>query len=333
MGLLVDGVWRDRWYETDKSGGRFERPQTRFRDWVTADGTGAPAGRKAYPAAAGRYHLYVSLACPWAHRTLIARALKRLEGAVSVSVVDPFMGADGWQFTEAPGAVPDTVNGACYLREIYLMADPHYTGRVTVPVLWDRETGTVVNNESAEILRMFNGAFDGVGGDAGNAALDLYPADLRDAIDAVNARVYETVNNGVYRCGFATTQAAYDEAVGPLFDTLDWLERRLSDRRYLLGDRITEADWRLFTTLVRFDPVYVGHFKCNLRRLVDYPNLWAYTRELYQWPGVAATVNFDHIRRHYYTSHESINPHRIVPRGPAIDFAAPHDRGRLAAAV
>jgi glutathionyl-hydroquinone reductase len=331
MGLLVKGVWHDQWYDTRKTGGRFERTTTTFRDWITPDGTHPPAGKRAFKAEAGRYHLYVSLACPWAHRTLIVRALKQLESAISVSVVDYFMGDGGWQFSEAPGAIPDTVNHAQYLREIYLKADPSYSGRVTVPVLWDKQTGTIVNNESSEIIRIFNTAFDQLGGGVGNPDLDLYPADLRDEIDAVNARIYDTLNNGVYKCGFATTQDAYDEAIGPLFATLDWLEERLAGRRYLLGDRLTEADWRLFTTLVRFDPVYVGHFKCNIRRLVDYPNLWAYTRELYQLPGVAGTVNLAHIKGHYYESHVTINPHRIVPRGPAIDYTAPHDRGRLPA--
>ena len=331
MGLLVEGIWRDQWYDTRKTGGRFERTTTSFRDWITADGTGAPDGKLAYKAEAGRYHLYVSLACPWAHRTLITRALKRLEDAISISVVDYFMGADGWQFSEEPGAIPDSVNHARYLRDIYLKADPAFTGRVTVPVLWDKQTGTIVNNESSEILRIFNTAYDHLGGGIGNPGLDLYPAELRAEIDGLNERIYDTVNNGVYKCGFATTQAAYDEAIGPLFDSLDWLEERLSRQRYLAGDRITEADWRLFTTLVRFDPVYVGHFKCNVRRLVDYPNLWAYTRELYQVPGVAGTVNFDHIKGHYYTSHTTINPHRVVPKGPAIDYTAPHDRGRLPA--
>ena len=331
MGLLIDGQWHDRWYDTKKSGGRFERTTTAFRDWITPDGTGAPNGKSAFKAEPGRYHLYVSLACPWAHRTLIVRALKRLETAIKVSVVDPFMGADGWWFSDAPGAMPDDVNGARYLHQIYTKAVPTYSGRVTVPVLWDRKAETIVNNESAEIIRIFNTAFDQLGDGIGNPDIDLYPVDLRDEIDAVNARVYETINNGVYRCGFATTQDAYDEAIGPLFETLDWLEDRLSDQRYLVGDRITEADWRLFTTLVRFDPVYVGHFKCNVRRLVDYHNLWAYTRELYQVPGVAGTVNFEHIKTHYYTSHETINPHRIVPTGPLIDITAPHDRDRLPA--
>lgn len=333
MGLLVNGVWQDKWYDTGKTGGRFERTTTTFRDWITPDGAAAD-GKRAYPAEAGRYHLYVSLACPWAHRTLIVRSLKRLEDAISLSVVDWYMGENGWRFRDdVPGAIPDSVNHARFLRDIYVKADPDYTGRVTVPVLWDKQTGTIVNNESAEIIRIFNTAFDDLGDGIGNPLIDIYPEALRAEIDAVNARVYDTVNNGVYRCGFATSQDAYDEAIGPLFETLDWLEARLSRQRYLVGDRITEADWRLFTTLVRFDPVYVGHFKCNIRRLVDYPHLWAYTRELYQVDGVAETVNLQHIKGHYYQSHTTINPHRVVPRGPAIDYTAPHDRGRLPAAA
>ena len=331
MGLLVDGQWRDKWYDTEEHGGRFVRQATKFHDWITPDGTGAPDGKRAFPAEAGRYHLYVSLACPWAHRTLILRTLKRLEDAVSLSIVDPFMGEDGWWFSDAPGAIPDFVNDSTFLRDVYLKADQSFTGRVTVPVLWDRVTGTIVNNESADIIRIFNTAFDGTGDGIGNPDADFYPADLRDEIEAVNDRVYETLNNGVYKCGFATTQDAYEEAFAPLFDTMDWLEERLSRQRYVAGGRITEADWRLFTTLVRFDPVYFGHFKCNLRRLADYPNLWNYTCELYQVPGVAETVSLDHVKQHYYGSHESVNPHRIVPVGPAIDYGQPHDRDRLPA--
>ncbi len=319
MGLLIDGVWHDQWYDTAKSGGRFVRQQSRFRNTVTADGSSG------FPAAAGRYHLYVSLACPWAHRTLIFRALKGLEAMIGVSVVDPFMGNQGWSF----GGAPDTVNGAQYLHQVYTKADPQYSGRVTVPVLWDMHQGTIVNNESAEIIRMFNSAFDGVGARVG---LDFYPEVLRPEIDRINAFVYDNVNNGVYRCGFATTQEAYEEAFAALFSALDELEARLSRQRYLVGDRLTEADWRLFTTLVRFDPVYVGHFKCNLRRLMDYPHLWNYLLELYQVSGVAETVNLTHIKRHYYESHTSINPTRVVPKGPAIDYTAPHNRERLVAA-
>jgi putative glutathione S-transferase len=319
MGLLIDGVWRDQWYDTSATGGRFVRQASRFRGQVSAD----PAAE--FPAERGRYHLYVSLACPWAHRTLIVRTLKRLEDVISVSVVDPFMGDQGWFFSDAPGAVPDAVNHATYLHEVYTRADPTYTGRVTVPVLWDIRRATIVNNESAEIIRMFNRAFDGVSGV--DASRDYYPEALRAAIDETNAFVYDRVNNGVYKCGFATTQDAYDEAFDQLFGALDALESRLATQRYLAGDAVTEADWRLFTTLVRFDAVYVGHFKCNRQRLVDFPNLWAYARELYQVPGVAETVNLAHIKQHYYRSHPTINPTRIVPRGPAIDFAAPHGRG------
>jgi putative glutathione S-transferase len=325
MGLLVEGVWRDQGYDTAASGGRFVRKDSAFRNWVTPDGAPGPTGRGGFRAEPGRYHLYVSLACPWAHRTLIVRALKGLEGAVGVSVVHWLMRENGWTFAEGPGTVPDTVNGAAYLHQVYTAADPHYTGRVTVPVLWDKRSGTVVSNESSEIIRMLGGAFDGVGAAPG----DFYPEPLRPEIDAVNARVYDTVNNGVYKAGFATSQAAYEEAVGPLFETLEWLDTRLADRRFLLGDALTEADVRLFTTLVRFDPVYVGHFKCNLRRLVDLPNLWAYTRDLYALPGVAGTVDFEHIKRHYHESHRNLNPTGIVPAGPALDFAAPHGRERL----
>jgi putative glutathione S-transferase len=323
MGLLIEGTWHDRWYDTKKSDGKFIREATQFRRQVTADGS---SGFAAEP---GRYHLYVSLACPWAHRTLIFRKLKRLEQVISLSIVDPRMGSEGWVFSDAPGAIPDSVNGASRLYEVYLAARPDYSGRVTVPVLWDRQRGTIVNNESSEIIRIFNSAFD----DLGDASEDFYPEELREQIDSINELVYQKVNNGVYRAGFATTQEAYEEAVEGLFETLDLLEQRLSQQRYLVGDRVTEADWRLFTTLVRFDPVYHGHFKCNLRRLRDYPNLWDYTRELYQWPGVAETVNLDHIKTHYYWSHTSINPHRIVPRGPEIDYTLPHGRDRLPAAA
>jgi putative glutathione S-transferase len=318
MGLLVEGKWVDRWYDTKSKNGRFERKPSSFRNQieeVSADDE-------------HRYHLYVSLACPWAHRTLIVRALKGLEDAVSVSVVDPLMLAEGWVFGDAPGASADLINGFSHMHQVYTAADPRYTGRVTVPVLWDKQNATIVNNESSEIIRMFNRAFANVAKPGGAfAETDFYPEALRDEIDAINDRIYNTVNNGVYRAGFATTQQAYEEAVHELFASLDWLEARLADHRYLLGDRLTEADWRLFTTLVRFDAVYYGHFKCNLRRLSDYANLWGYTRELYQIDGVAETVNFDHIKRHYYYSHETINPTRVVPAGPLLDFDAPHDRG------
>jgi putative glutathione S-transferase len=328
MGLLVDGKWQDRWYDTGESGGRFVRGDARFRSWVKPDGAPGPSGEGGFKAEPGRYHLYVSLACPWAHRTLIFRRLKGLEGMIGVSVVHWHMGEQGWSFEEAPGATGDRLHGSRYLHEVYTRAMPGYTGRVTVPVLWDKRRGTIVNNESSEIIRMLNSAFEGVGAEPG----DYHPAALRAEIDRVNERVYATVNNGVYRAGFATTQEAYDEAVTELFASLDWLEERLSRRRYLAGERVTEADWRLFTTLIRFDPVYHGHFKCNLRRLVDYPNLWAYARELYQWPGVAGTVNLEHVKRHYYGSHKSVNPTGIVPKGPLLDLDAPHGRERLRAA-
>jgi len=321
MGKLIDGTWHDVWYNTKKTGGKFVRDDARFRNWITPDGTDAPNG-KAFPAEAGRYHLYVSYACPWAHRTLIFRTLKGLEDAIDLSVVNPFMGSHGWTFDDGEGVIPDPVHGADYLHQIYTAASPEFTGRVTVPVLWDKKTGTIVSNESSEIIRMFNTAFDDLGATPG----DFYPEPLREEIDAVNDRVYHTLNNGVYKCGFATTQEAYEDAFSELFDTLDWLEDRLSKQRYVAGDQITEADWRLFTTLLRFDAVYFGHFKANLRRIVDYPNLWAYTRELYQVPGVKDTVNMHHIKHHYYSSHETINPTRIVPVGPAIDFDAPHGR-------
>jgi glutathionyl-hydroquinone reductase len=323
MGQLVDGVWQDTWYDTKKSGGRFVRSTQKFRNWVTPDGAPGPSGEGGFKAESGRYHLYVSYACPWAHRTLVFRALKGLEPHIGVSVVHPDMLSDGWSFdTSFDGATGDTLFGFDYLREVYLKAEPGMSGRVTVPVLWDRMRETIVSNESAEIIRMFNSAFDGITGNTN----DYWPDLLRDEIEAVNARVYDTVNNGVYKAGFATTQTAYDEAVTALFDSLDWLEERLSTRRYLVGDTITEADWRLFTTLVRFDQVYHGHFKCNRKRLVDYPNLWAYARELHQWPGVADTCHPDHWIRHYHYSHETINPHRIVPVGPELDWAAAHGR-------
>lgn len=326
MGLLVDGKWQDKWYDTDSTGGRFERNESQFRNWLTADGAPGPSGEGGFAAEADRYHLYVSLACPWAHRTLVFRKLKKLEDLIPVSVVSHFMGSDGWTFDTDAGSTGDDLHGLDYLRDVYLRADPNYTGRVTVPVLWDRKRETIVSNESSEIIRMFNTAFNEITGDDS----DFYPEALREEIDAVNAKVYPNVNNGVYRSGFATTQEAYDEAVADVFSTLDDLEDRLSRQRYLAGDRVTEADWRLFTTLVRFDPVYVGHFKCNIRRIVDYPNLSNYTRDLYQVPGVGGTVDLEHIKKHYYRSHETINPTRIVPAGPQIDYAAPHDRDRFA---
>ena len=301
--------------ETDRHG-RFVRQPSRFRDWVTRDGSSG------FPAAPGRYHLYVSYACPWACRTVIVRKLKRLEDVVGLTVVDPIRDEAGWRFTAEE---PDPVNGFSYLAEAYRKTDPTFTGRVTVPVLWDRETERIVNNESADIIRMLNSAFD----EWGDPSVDLYPAELRDEIDALNERIYEHVNNGVYRAGFATTQAAYEEAVDALFATLDWLDERLATRRYLTGSRITEADWRLFVTLVRFDVVYVGHFKCNVRRIADYPNLSGYLRDLYQQDGIAETVNFDHIKRHYYMTHPQLNPTRIVPKGPVLDLERPHGREGL----
>jgi len=318
VGLLVNGVWHDQWYDTRASGGAFVRADSTFRNWVTADGAPGPTGAGGFAAEPGRYHLYVSLACPWAHRTLIYRALKGLDGMIPVSVVHWLMGSEGWTFAEGRGVVPDP-DGARVLHEVYTRAAPGFSGRVTVPVLWDRTRRTIVNNESSEIIRMFNSAFDGVGARPG----DFYPPALRAEIDALNARIYPTLNNGVYRAGFATTQAAYEEAVLPLFETLDMLEARLARHRFLCGAQPTEADWRLFTTLVRFDAVYVGHFKCNIRRLVDYRNLWAYTRDLYQWPGVRETVDLFHIKHHYYESHRGVNPTGIVPAGPVLDFAAP----------
>ncbi len=325
MGLLIDGTWHDQWYDTKSSKGRFRRMQSRFRNWITPDGAPGPTGKGGFAAEAGRYHLYISYACPWAHRTLIFRMLKGLEEMISLSVVHWHMGAQGWTFEEGDGVIADTVNGTRCLHQIYTAALPDYTGRVTVPVLWDKKRKTIVSNESSEIIRMFNSAFDHLGARKG----DYYPRSLAAEIDAVNARIYDTVNNGVYKAGFATTQDAYEEAVHPLFETLDWLDERLSARRYLMGNTVTEADWRLFTTLVRFDAVYVGHFKCNLRRIDDYPNLSGYLRELYQWPGVAETVRFDHIRKHYYGSHKTINPSGIVPAGPVLNLDAPHGRENL----
>jgi putative glutathione S-transferase len=328
MGLLIDGVWQDRWYDTKSSGGRFERQESRFRSWVTPDGSPGPSGEGGFAAEPGRYHLYASLACPWAQRTLMFRALKGLEGMISLSIVHWRMREHGWTFEPAPGVIPDSIHHAEFLYQVYQAAEPKYTGRVTTPVLWDRKRGTIVSNESAEIIRMFNSAFDGVGARVG----DYYPPALRDEIDALNARIYRTVNNGVYRAGFATSQAAYEEAVGPLFETLDWLEERLAHRRTLCGTQLTEADLRLLPTLLRFDLVYHGHFKCNLRRLVDYPNLWAYTRDVVQTPGILATFNAEHAKRHYYESHRNINPSGVVPLGPLIDFSAPHGRERLGSA-
>ena len=323
MGQLVNGNWDPAWYDTASTGGRFERSVARFRNWITPDGAPGPSGDGGFRAEAGRYHLYVSYACPWAHRALIFRALKGLEGLIDVSAVHPDMLDDGWTFaTDFPGATGDAQFGLPFLRDLYTRAVPDMSGRVTVPVLWDKATGRIVSNESAEIIRMFNSAFDGITGNG----RDFWPEPLRDQIEAVNTRIYRGFNNGVYRAGFATTQAAYDEAVREVFDTMDWLEDHLSRAPFLVGGVVTEADWRLFTTLVRFDPVYHLHFKCNRNRLVDFPNLWAYTRALYQVPGVADTVRLDHIVRHYHYSHDTINPNRILPINPVIDFMAPHGR-------
>jgi len=320
MGLLQDGIWLDQWYDTKATKGAFVRKDASIRNWVTVDGVPGPSGKGGFAAASGRYHLYVSHACPWAHRTLIFRALKGLETHISLSVVNWFMGADGWTFDGL-----DPINEAACLHQVYTAADPLYSGRVTVPVLWDKQTGTIVSNESSEIIRMLNSAFDDLGAKPG----DYYPKTLRGEIDSVNARVYDTLNNGVYKAGFATSQDAYEGAVIALFETLDWLDLRLTTQRYVCGDQLTEADWRLFTTLVRFDPVYVGHFKCNLKRIADYENLSGYVRDLYQHPGVQETVHMDHIKNHYYASHLTINPAGIVPLGPNLDYNAPHDRAQL----
>jgi putative glutathione S-transferase len=328
MGLLVEGKWQDQWFDTKKTGGKFVRQDAGFRNWITADGSAGPSGEGGFKAEPDRYHLYISHACPWANRAAILRRLKGLEGIISESVVDHFMGDEGWTFDENDEGddTRDPINGFSRAHQVYTAAKSDYTGRVTVPVLWDKERKTIVSNESSEIIRMLDHAFDAFT----DVTSDHYPEDLREEIDAVNERVYHTVNNGVYKCGFASTQEAYEEAFHPLFDSLDWLEDLLGERKFLAGDRITEADWRLFTTLVRFDPVYVGHFKCNRQRIADYPNLSNYTRQLYQHDKVAETVNMDHIKRHYYASHESVNPSRVVSAGPQIDYTAPHNRGAIA---
>ena len=325
MGLLVDGQWTDQWYDTKSTNGRFVRSEAQFRNWITPDGSPGPSGEGGFAAEPGRYHLYVSFACPWAHRALIFRAIKGLEQQIDISAVNPLMAKHGWTFEPEEGVLPDSVNHASYVHQLYTLAQPTYTGRATVPVLWDKQRRTIVSNESSEIIRMLNSAFDGLGATPG----DYYPAELRAAIDEVNADVYAHINNGVYRAGFATTQSAYEQAVGELFEALERMETRLLRQRYLVGERLTEADWRLFTTLVRFDAAYHGHFKCNLKRLVDFPALWGFTRELYQFPGVAATVNMQHIKHHYYRSHVQINPTGIVPAGPVMDFSAPHQRERI----
>jgi putative glutathione S-transferase len=326
MGLLIDGQWHDQWYNTEASAGRFIRPESQFRNWITPDGAPGPSGEGGFPAEPDRYHLYIAYACPWAHRTLIYRALKGLQELIGVSIVHWYMGEHGWTFDADPdGLVEDRLYGHRTLYALYQKAKPDYTGRVTVPVLWDRQRETIVSNESREIIRMFNSAFDGIGATPG----DYYPEPLRESIDAWNAELYENVNNGVYQAGFATRQEAYDEAVMALFETLDRLEGHLAGHRFLVGAQPTEADWRLFPTLLRFDPVYVGHFKTNRHRLVDYPNLWGYTLDLYQWPGIASTIQLDHAKKHYYQSHKTINPTGIVPVGPELDFTQPHHRDRL----
>ena len=327
MGQLVDGEWHDVWYDTKSNGGAFKRRDASYRNWITSDGGVGPSGVAGFKAESARYHLYISHACPWAHRALIFRRLKGLEPHIDVSVVHPDMLSEGWTFDSGyDGATGDTLFNLPFMRDIYLKNDPQVSGRVTVPVIWDKKTNQIVSNESSEIIRMFNSAFDDLTGNTD----DYWPREMRGEIEVVNARIYDTLNNGVYKSGFATTQAAYDAAVGPLFATLDWLEERLGAKRYLMGDKITEADWRLFTTLVRFDPVYHGHFKCSRSRIVDYPNLSGFTRELYQWQTpngpISETVKMDHIVRHYHYSHETINPHRIVPSGPHLDFEAPHGR-------
>ncbi|WP_434139349.1 glutathione S-transferase family protein [Photobacterium leiognathi] len=322
MGLLVDGKWHTDWYDTKSTGGKFERKASSFRNWITKDGSAGITGEAGFKAEPNRYHLYVSLACPWAHRAIIYRQLKGLDSMIPMSVVNAYMGENGWNFEAGDGVVSDPIFNAQFLHQVYTQADPDYTGRVTVPVLWDKHKQTIVSNESADIIRMLNSAFDDVGAVKG----DFYPQALRQQIDELNDFVYANINNGVYRAGFATTQEAYDEAVIALFDALEVIEQRLSTQRYLLGDRITEADWRLFTTLVRFDAVYVVHFKCNLKRIVDFPHLWGYVRDLYQVEGIAQTVDIDYIKAHYYGSHETINPTRIIPKGPELDFSSPHHR-------
>ena len=324
MGQLVDGVWHDVWYDTEKSGGAFERSTSSFRNWITADGSPGPSGIGGFKAESGRYHLYVSYACPWAHRTMIFRQIKELADHISFDVVHPDMLSDGWTFaTDDAGATGDRQFGLPFVRDIYLRADPNINGRVTVPILWDKQQNTIVSNESSEIIRMFNSAFNGLTGND----LDFYPPALQADIEPINGRIYDTFNNGVYRCGFSTTQAAYNAAVVPLFETLDWLEDHLASNRYLMGHQLTEADWRLFPTLARFDSVYHLHFKCNQKRIIDYPNLWAYTRELYQYDGISDTVNMQHTIRHYHYSHDTINPNRIIPINPVLDWHLPHGRG------
>ena len=322
MGLLIEGCWHDKWYDTSKSDGEFLRTNSQFRNWITTDGSVGPSGESGFPADAERYHLYVSLACPWAHRTQIFRSLKSLDDIIQVSIVHPFMLDKGWVFDNWNEETGDSLYGYDCLHQLYTRADPNYSGRVTVPVLWDSKRETIVSNESSEIIRMLNSAFVNFT----QNKTDYYPEVLRDEIDLINTRIYETLNNGVYRCGFSTTQKAYEASFTQLFDCLEELELRLSKHRYLIGNRITEADWRLFTTLIRFDAVYYSHFKTNLSRICDYPELYSYTCDLYQHAGIKQTVNFEHIKQHYYYSHETINPTRIVPEGPKYNFDEPHHR-------
>ncbi|MBL6863840.1 MAG: glutathione S-transferase family protein [Rhodospirillales bacterium] len=325
MGLLIDGHWSDD-DNIRSEEGKFIRPESSFRNWVTSDGGPGPTGELGFAAEAGRYHLYITHNCPWAYRTAMFRRVKGLEDIISISIGGASFKDQGWTFNEEPGALPDAVNNIYYLHELYTKADPKYTGRVTVPVLWDKKSETIVNNESSEIIRMFNSAFDNIT----DNKLDFYPESLRNQIDEINAIVYKNINNGVYRAGFATTQNAYEEAYNNLFKTLDELEDRLGERRYLTGEKLTEADWRLFSTLIRFDVVYYTHFKCNKRHIFDYPNLWNFTLELYQYPGISSLTNFDHIKRGYYGLMPKINPSKIVAKGPDIDFNQPHDRGKFA---
>ena len=329
--IRKDRVWLNEWYDTESTGGRFERHDALFRNWITHDGVPGPTGVGGFKAEAGRYHLFISMACPWAHRTLIFRKLKGLEDMISVSNSNSYMGPDSWTYEPDAGRIfsgdGDDDEYIEYLYELYRLVEPDYSDRATVPVLWDKERQTIVSNESSEIIRMFNTEFDGIGGESSR---DFYPQHMREEIDALNEWIYPNVNNGVYRSGFATTQEAYEEAVIPLFDTLDKLEARLSDKRFLLGDKLTEADIRLFPTLVRFDSVYVSHFKCAIKRIVDYPNLWGYTRDIYELPGIADTVDIDYNKAHYYGSHDTVNPHLIIPVGPTLDFKTPHSRLELA---
>ena len=322
MGLLIEGKWHDQWYDTKSTDGKFVRKDSKFRNWITADGSAGPSGVGGFKAEANRYHLYISLACPWAHRTLIFRKLKKLENMISISVVDYYMGASGFTFKQNAGVISDPINDAQFMHQIYTEAESNFSGRVTVPVLWDINKNTIVSNESSEIIRMFNSAFDDIGAAKG----DYYPENMRNDIDAINYKIYHAINNGVYKCGFASTQEAYEEPFNALFAELDNVEAILDKNRYLTGPQITEADWRLFTTLIRFDAVYVGHFKCNKKRIADYPNMSNYLRELYQISGIADTVNMEHIKKHYYGSHDTINPHLVVPLGPELDFTASHNR-------